>query len=92
MVMDDACHCSILGYSYIIVANGPINPIGRTAFVKLANPDFFLAILRLVLHWNSIGCRKKGIICLDEYWDRSLEHSSYNSSIFKVLTFNHHIN
>jgi hypothetical protein len=31
----------VIGYSYITVANGPINPIGRTAFVKLANPDFY---------------------------------------------------
>lgn len=31
----------ILGYSFITVSNGPISPLGRTAFVKLANPDFY---------------------------------------------------
>jgi hypothetical protein len=31
----------IVGYSYITVVNGPIEPLGRTAFVKLANPDFY---------------------------------------------------
>lgn len=31
----------IIGYSYITVANGPIEPLGRVAFVKLANPDFY---------------------------------------------------
>ena len=31
----------IVGYSYITVSNGPIQPLGRLAFVKLANPDFF---------------------------------------------------
>ena len=31
----------IVGYSYITVSNGPIEPLGRLAFVKLANPDFF---------------------------------------------------
>jgi hypothetical protein len=31
----------ILGYSFISVANGPFDPLGRTAFVKLGNPDFY---------------------------------------------------
>jgi len=31
----------IVSYSYITVENGPIEPLGRTAFVKLANPDFY---------------------------------------------------
>jgi len=31
----------ILGYSIITVSNGPLAPLGRTAFVKLANPDFY---------------------------------------------------
>ena len=31
----------IVGYSYITVSNGPIDPLGRLAFVKLANPDFY---------------------------------------------------
>lgn len=31
----------IIGYSYITVSNGPIEPLGRLAFVKLANPDMF---------------------------------------------------
>jgi len=31
----------ILGYSFVTVSNGSIEPLGRTAFVKLANPDFF---------------------------------------------------
>ena len=30
-----------VGYSYITVSNGPINPLGRLAFVKLMNPDFY---------------------------------------------------
>lgn len=31
----------ITGYSYITVSNGPIEPLGRNAFVKLLNPDFY---------------------------------------------------
>ena len=31
----------IIGYSYITVSNGPIQPIGRLAFVKLTNPDMY---------------------------------------------------
>jgi len=31
----------ITGYSYITVSNGPIEPLGRNAFIKLANPDFY---------------------------------------------------
>lgn len=31
----------ILGYAFITVFNGPIEPLGRVAFVKLANPDFY---------------------------------------------------
>ncbi len=31
----------IIGYSVVTVLNGPIDPLGRTAFVKLANPDFY---------------------------------------------------
>jgi len=32
---------SIIGYSYIMVSSGPIEPLGRVAFVKIANPDFY---------------------------------------------------
>jgi hypothetical protein len=31
----------IVGYSYIVSSNGPFEPLGRVAFVKLANPDFY---------------------------------------------------
>ncbi len=31
----------ILGYSFVTVSNGPIEPLGRASFVKLANPDFY---------------------------------------------------
>jgi len=31
----------MIGYSYITVSNGPIDPLGRLAFVKVANPDFY---------------------------------------------------
>lgn len=31
----------IIGYSYVTVSNGPFEPLGRIAFVKLANPDFY---------------------------------------------------
>lgn len=31
----------IVGYSYITVLNGSIDPLGRVAFVKVANPDFY---------------------------------------------------
>jgi hypothetical protein len=31
----------IVGYSYITVSNGPIEPVGRLAFVKFANPDMY---------------------------------------------------
>ncbi len=31
----------IIGYSYVTVSNGPIEPLGRLAFVKLANPDMY---------------------------------------------------
>jgi hypothetical protein len=31
----------IIGYSVVMVINGPIEPLGRVAFVKLANPDFY---------------------------------------------------
>jgi hypothetical protein len=31
----------IVGYSYVTVANGPIEPLGRLCFVKLLNPDFY---------------------------------------------------
>lgn len=31
----------ITGYSYVTVSNGSIGPLGRVAFVKLANPDFY---------------------------------------------------
>lgn len=31
----------ILGYSYVTVSSGPIEPLGRIAFVKLANPDIY---------------------------------------------------
>jgi hypothetical protein len=31
----------IIGYSYVTVSSGPIEPLGRLAFVKLANPDFY---------------------------------------------------
>jgi hypothetical protein len=31
----------IIGYSYIAVSSGPFEPMGRLAFVKLANPDFY---------------------------------------------------
>lgn len=31
----------IIGYSYVTVSNGLIQPLGRLAFVKLANPDFY---------------------------------------------------
>ena len=31
----------IVGYSYVTVANGPIEPMGRLAFVKLMNPDMY---------------------------------------------------
>ncbi len=31
----------IVGYSYVTVSTGPIEPLGRLSFVKLANPDFY---------------------------------------------------
>lgn len=31
----------IIGYSYVTVSNGPIQPLGRLSFVKIANPDMF---------------------------------------------------
>lgn len=31
----------IIGYSYVTVSNGPIQPLGRLAFVKLTNPDMY---------------------------------------------------
>ena len=31
----------ILGYSYITVSNGSIEPLGRLSFVKVANPDMY---------------------------------------------------
>jgi hypothetical protein len=31
----------IIGYSYVTVSNGPIEPLGRLSFVKLANPDMY---------------------------------------------------
>jgi hypothetical protein len=31
----------IIGYSYITVSSGPLDPLGRLAFVKVANPDFY---------------------------------------------------
>lgn len=31
----------IIGYSYVTVSNGPIEPLGRLSFVKLSNPDFY---------------------------------------------------
>lgn len=31
----------IIGYSYITVSNGPIQPLGRLSFVKLENPDMY---------------------------------------------------
>ena len=31
----------IIGYSYITVSSGPIEPLGRLAFVKTMNPDFY---------------------------------------------------
>ena len=31
----------IIGYSYVTVSNGPIDPLGRLSFVKLANPDMY---------------------------------------------------
>ncbi len=31
----------IIGYSYITVSNGPIEPLGRLAFVKIENPDMY---------------------------------------------------
>lgn len=31
----------IVGYSYVTVSNGPIEPLGRLAFVKLTNPDMY---------------------------------------------------
>ncbi|HMK53596.1 MAG TPA: hypothetical protein VK444_02345 [Methanobacteriaceae archaeon] len=32
---------AMVGYSYITVSNGPIEPLGRIAFVKFLNPDFY---------------------------------------------------
>lgn len=32
---------AIIGYSYAISANGPVEPLGRDAFVKFLNPDFY---------------------------------------------------
>ncbi|UTB33088.1 MAG: hypothetical protein NKF70_02095 [Methanobacterium sp. ERen5] len=31
----------IVGYSYVTVSNGPIEPLGRLSFVKIANPDMY---------------------------------------------------
>jgi hypothetical protein len=31
----------LVGYSFVVSSNGPLEPLGRTAFVKLANPDFY---------------------------------------------------
>jgi hypothetical protein len=31
----------LVGYSYLTTANGPIEPLGRDAFVKFLNPDFY---------------------------------------------------
>jgi hypothetical protein len=31
----------LIGYCYITTANGPIEPLGRDAFVKFLNPDFY---------------------------------------------------
>lgn len=31
----------LVGYSYMTTANGPIEPLGRDAFVKFLNPDFY---------------------------------------------------
>ena len=31
----------IIGYSYITVSNGPIEPLGRLSLVKIANPDMY---------------------------------------------------
>lgn len=31
----------MIGYSYMTTANGPIEPLGRDAFVKFLNPDFY---------------------------------------------------
>jgi hypothetical protein len=31
----------IVGYSYVTVSSSPIDPLGRVAFVKIANPDFY---------------------------------------------------
>lgn len=31
----------IIGYSYITLSNGPIEPLGRLSFVKIQNPDMY---------------------------------------------------
>ena len=31
----------VIGYSYAAAANGPVEPLGRAAFVKFMNPDFY---------------------------------------------------
>lgn len=31
----------IIGYSYAVSANGPVEPVGRASFVKFLNPDFY---------------------------------------------------
>ena len=31
----------IIGYSYVTVSNGPIEPLGRLSLVKIANPDMY---------------------------------------------------
>jgi hypothetical protein len=36
-----AASAVIIGYSYSIVSNGPIQPLGRLSFVKIANPDMY---------------------------------------------------
>lgn len=55
----------VLGYSYITVSTGPFEPLGRVAFVKLANPDFYPGHIhsRLLAQYAEEKGSKCALIC-----------------------------
>jgi hypothetical protein len=55
----------IVGYSVITVSNGPIAPLGRVAFVKLANPDFYPGHphSQLLAEYAEVKGSKTALVC-----------------------------
>ena len=74
----------IVGYSFVVVSLGPIDPLGRLSFVKLENPDMYPGHPHSVL--LSQYAEKKGSKCaLVLHFAGSSTYSSYQEGNVYII-------